>query len=116
MENALTKKQAEEVLDAPAYEVRPAVDVTEENEGITIAFEIPGVNSKGVELEVKERILSLTAKSALSRRGRPVVYKRAFQLSDAVDVENITAKTQDGVLTLFLPKSEKAKVHRIKVE
>lgn len=116
MENVIEKKQNNEVENTPAYEVRPAVDVTEENEGITIAFEIPGVNSKAVELGVKERVLSLIAKSTLTRRGMPVVYKRAFQLSDAVDVERITAKTQDGVLTLFLPKSEKAKVHRIQVE
>ena len=46
----------------------------------------------------------------------PLLYKRSFQLSDAVDVENISAKTQDGVLTLTLPKSERAKVHRIQVQ
>ena len=45
-----------------------------------------------------------------------MLYKRSFQLSDAIDVENISARTQDGVLTVTLPKSERAKVHRITVE
>ena len=39
-----------------------------------------------------------------------------FGLIDAIDIENISAKTQDGVLTLTLPKSDRAKVHRITVE
>jgi HSP20 family molecular chaperone IbpA len=95
---------------------RPAADVVEEHDGMEIAFEIPGVSADNVELEVKERLLSLKAKSTLHRRGLPIVYKRAFYLSDAVNTAGIKAKVNDGVLTIFLPKSESAKTHRIAVE
>ncbi len=96
--------------------VRPAADVIEEHDGMEIAFEIPGASADNVNLEVKDRLLSLKANSSLHRRGVPVVYKRAFYLSDAVDTSGIKAKVCDGVLTIFLPKSESAKTHRITVE
>ncbi|MBE6357438.1 MAG: Hsp20/alpha crystallin family protein [Lentisphaerae bacterium] len=96
--------------------VRPAADVIDEYDGMEITFEVPGVEAGCVELEVKNRLLTLKAKSILHRRNLPIVYKRAFYLSDAVDADNITAKISDGVLTLFLPKSESAKVHKIPVE
>lgn len=98
------------------YDVRPATDVEECENGVTITFEIPGVAASGVDLSVKNRILKLNASGSLKRNGMTIRYQRAFELSDAVDVENISAKTKDGVLTLFLPKAEKAKVHRIQVD
>lgn len=95
--------------------IRPAADVTDEYDGMEITFELPGVSAKNVDLEVKNRLLTLKAKSSLHRRDLPVIYKRAFYLSDAVDADNISAKISDGILTLFLPKSESAKTHKIKV-
>ena len=108
---------AEEVkaVEVEPVELRPAVDIIEGADGVSLFFEVPGANAKSVEVEVDDGVLYVNAKSTLTRKGRPVVYKRAFQISDAVDVEKITAKTVDGVLTLMLPKSEKAKVHKIKV-
>ena len=113
-----TKNTAAEETKAPEVEVqeaRPAVDIIESEEGVTLFFEVPGANAKTVDVEVNDGVLYVNAKSSLSRNGRQIVYKRAFQISDAVDVEKISAKTVDGVLKLVLPKSEKAKVHKIKV-
>ncbi len=108
---------AEEVkaVEVEPVEMCPAVDIIEGADGVSLFFEVPGANAKSVEVEVDDGVLYVNAKSTLTRKGRPVIYKRAFQISDAVDVEKITAKTVDGVLSLILPKSEKAKVHKIKV-
>ncbi len=94
----------------------PLVDILEGNDGITMWFEVPGANSKTVSIEVKNRVMTMSAASSLRRDGRAVVFKREFQLSDGIDIEKISAKTQDGVLTLVLPKSDSAKVHKITVE
>ena len=96
--------------------LRPVADVTDEHDGVEIAFEIPGCGQEDITVEVKDRLLTLNARSSLHRRGMPIVYKRAFYLSDAVDTAKITAKTADGVLNLFLPKAESAKTHRIAIE
>ena len=117
MKNDMTKKTAE-VTKAPEpemLEMRPAVDIIEGEEGVTLFFEVPGANAKTVDVEVNDGVLYVNAKSSLKRGGRQIVYKRAFQISDAVDVEKISAKTVDGVLKLLLPKSERAKVHKVKV-
>ena len=99
-----------------ALVLMPLVDILEGNDGITMWFEIPGANSKTVDIEIKNRIMTMTAASSLRRDGHAIVFKREFQLSDGIDIEKISAKTQDGVLTLILPKSDSAKVHKITVE
>ena len=96
-------------------EVMPLVDIMEGEDAVTIWFEIPGANSESVSIEVKDRVLSMKADSSLRRGGRKIQFRREFQLSDLIDVSAITAKTQDGVLTLTLPKSERARIHKIKV-
>ena len=106
----------QELKNGNFYDVRPATDVEETENGAAVTIEIPGVAAAGVELNVKDRVLELSATGTLKRNGLPIRYQRAFELSDAVDVGKITAKTRDGVLTLFLPKSERARIHRITVE
>lgn len=108
-------EKPEQNAECETIETRPVVDIIENAEGVTLFFEVPGANAQTVDVEVDDGVLYMTAKSSLCRNDRQVVYKRAFQISDAVDVEKISAKTVDGILTLNLPKSEKAKVHKIKV-
>ena len=104
-----TIRGEEEVL-----EVMPLVDILDGADGVTMWFEVPGANSGTVNIEVKNHVMSLNAESSLRRNGKRIVFKRRFQLSDGVDIEKISAKTQDGVLTLNIPKSEREKVHKIK--
>ena len=107
----------EEVKKNEQYmEVLPAADIIDSEKNAVISLEVPGANSQTVTVEVKDQILSVEAKSSLTYHGIQLLYKRSFQLSDAIDVESISAKTQDGVLTVTLPKSERAKVHRIQVQ
>lgn len=98
-----------------AVELRPAVDVSEEACGVKIAFEVPGANADTIDISVENGVLEMRACSTLKRNGFPIVYHRAFQLSDMVDVKGISGSARDGILTLCLPKSERATVHRIKV-
>jgi HSP20 family protein len=96
-------------------DVRPVADVYEEDNGVAIIFEVPGCNAQSVDIEVKDRVLTVDAKSTLKRNNKSLRYRRFFQLADSVDITQITASTSDGVLKLFLPKSEQAKVHKIRV-
>lgn len=112
-----TKNEGNKTMNEhEVIEVRPVVDILESGDGLKIVFEVPGANSKTVDVEVDNGILSVKADSVLTKGGYPVRFARAFQLSDAVDVEGITAKTCDGLLTLHLPKSVRATVHKIAVQ
>ena len=99
----------------PVMQLMPLVDILDGTEGVTMWFEIPGASAKDVNIEVHDGVLSMVAKSSLRRSGRALEFKRSFRIADGVDPEKIQAKTQDGVLELHVPKSERAKVHKIKV-
>ena len=117
MNGKVENKEGENTMNEKQYiEMRPAVDVLESSNGLKIVFEVPGANSETVDVEVENGILTVKAASSLTRGGYPVKFERAFQLSDAVDIEKITAKTADGLLTVDLPKSSRATVHKIAVQ
>ena len=79
-----TIRGEEEVL-----EVMPLVDILDGADGVTMWFEVPGANSGTVNIEVKNHVMSLNAESSLRRNGKRIVFKRRFQLSDGVDIDNL---------------------------
>ena len=109
------KENTEKSKSAEYMTLRPAADVEETPTGVEISFEMPGVKSEDIDIEAGAGMLKIEGKSALQRHGVPVLFKRSFYISDAVDVEKIKAAAKDGVLTLHLPKVEHAIPRKIKV-
>jgi HSP20 family protein len=100
----------------------PHTDVYETEDALTVVMEMPGVDRKDVEIELKEDVLRIEGRIDFSKYGgmEPVYteynvghFARSFALSDTVDQENIGAQLEDGVLTLTLPKVAEAKPRRI---
>ncbi|MBR1965646.1 MAG: Hsp20/alpha crystallin family protein [Lentisphaeria bacterium] len=111
-------KQSEEKKEMKCHEtieILPLVDIIEDEHAMTMYFEIPGAKPENVSVEVANHILSIEAHSCLCRKGRQIVFRRCFQLGTSTDISKIHAKTNDGVLTVILPKSEDAKVHKIPI-
>ena len=103
--------------------VRPAVDIYEDAEGLTVVADLPGIDAGGLTINVEDGILTLEAKPGRkeengfpSREFRQVGFFRQFQLPDEVDQEKIAAALKNGVLHLELPRAERAKPRRIEVE
>ena len=102
--------------------IAPAVDIYEDQEALTVLADLPGVEPDALDVRVEQNILTIQAKSKHVLPGEPyyreyqlVNFFRQFQLSDEVDVGKISAELKNGVLTLRLPKAEKAKPRRIPV-
>jgi HSP20 family protein len=102
----------------------PAVDILEDPTGITIVADMPGVDGKNVDVDLKDNQLTITGRIDPVEGEKEVsLYKeflygdyiRQFTLSYVIDQNKITAKMEDGVLRLILPKVEKMKPQRIKV-
>jgi len=102
----------------------PAVDILEDPTGITIVADMPGVDGKNVDIDLKDNQLTITGRIDPMEGEKEVsLYKeflygdyfRQFTLSDVIDQKKITAKMEDGVLRLILPKVEKMKPQKIKV-
>jgi HSP20 family protein len=106
-----------------SVEFIPQVDICEDKSGITVLADMPGVAREGVSIDLKEDQLTISGKVLLPEEKETSLHKeyeignyfRQFTLSDMIDREKITARMVDGVLTLLLPKAEKAVPKRIKV-
>ncbi len=103
--------------------VSPPVDIYETNEGLVLVADLPGVPAEGLDIQVKDDILTITARVQSQTPGAPVYreyelvnFFRQFQLSECVDTDRISARLRNGVLELSLPKAEAAKPKAIKVE
>jgi len=102
----------------------PAVDILEDPTGITIVADMPGVDGKNVDIDLKDNQLTITGRIDPVEGEKEVsLYKeflygdyiRQFTLSYVIDQNKITAKMEDGVLRLILLKVEKMKPQKIKV-
>jgi HSP20 family protein len=115
--------QQEEKTSPGRYFV-PAADIFETEEALTVVLEMPGVATNNVDVQIENNVLRVEGKIDHSAYTGidPVYteynvghYARVFALSDKIDQEAITARVEDGVLTLTLPKSKDALPRRITV-
>ena len=101
----------------------PQVDIYEDKNAITVLADMPGVDKNGVSIDIKEDQLTIDGKvtppdaqgTLLHKEYEVGNYFRQFTLSDVINREKITAKMADGVLTLTLPKAEKAVPKKISI-
>ena len=101
----------------------PAVDIYETEEGLTLLADMPGVDKDGVDIRVEDGLLTISGRCSHEETSHfdykeydLLNYWRQFSLSEDVDVEKITANLKHGVLTLGLPKAEKAKPKKIDIK
>ena len=108
----------------PARYFVPPTDIFEDDNGMMLTMEMPGVSKDGVSINVEENRLSIEGKIDFANYEglEPVYteygvghYQRSFTLSNQVDQSKIGANLNDGVLELVLPKAEAAKPRRIEV-
>ncbi len=102
------------------------VDIIDEGDSIRVVADLPGFNKEDIEVWVEDGELVIRAvrkeekeekAENYIRRERKFgeVYRR-IAIPTEVDVENIKAKYNNGVLEVIIPKTEKAKKKVIKVE
>lgn len=104
--------------------VVPPVDVFENESGITLLADLPGVSRDrlGVRVDGESLIIEATATTAWPEQMQLIYgeaeypsYRRQFTLSRELDASRIEANLKDGVLKLTIPKLEEAKPRRIDV-
>jgi HSP20 family molecular chaperone IbpA len=105
--------------------VVPPVDVFEDESGITLLADLPGVSRDGLGVRVDGDSLQIEATaSAQGPQNMELVhgeaqvpaYRRRFTLSRELDSTKISAQLKDGVLRLTIPRAEEAKPRRIQVQ
>jgi len=104
----------------------PRVDVNETDKEIILDVELPGIDKKDIKVEVKDNTLSISGERKQEKKTENAEscrverlygkFERTFTLPDTVLTDNVSAKYKDGILTLTLHKTEKAKPKEIAVE
>src|SRR5688572_30147492 len=100
----------------------PPVDIFEDERGLMVVADLPGVKSDGVDIRVDNGILTIQARAQHEVHSRPVQreyeligFYRQFQLPEEIDTSRISADLKNGVLTVSLPRMERTQPRRIEV-
>jgi HSP20 family protein len=122
MNATITKDSTKPVQRVEEF-VAPDVNIFETTDGYLLEAEMPGVTKEGLEITLEGAEITITGHrailaapgEALLRERNPADFRRTFELDPAIDTSRIAAKMNQGVLTLTLPKSARAKPQKIAV-
>jgi HSP20 family protein len=118
--NAGTPRSAASLMRAPE------TDVVETEREIRVQVEMPGLKRDNIEVDVENNVLTVRGEKREERtegqegryhlaERRWGTFARSFVLPRDVDADHIQASFEDGVLTVRIPKSEKARRRKIDV-
>src|SRR5512147_1115871 len=104
----------------------PACDVYEDEEGVTLRFDLAGVDPKAVDVRFENGVLTIRGERKLEHAEQRQNYHRvelaygtftrSFALPGIVDAEKIQAQARNGILVVALPKRAEAKPRSIQVK
>ena len=100
----------------------PPVDIFETDAALVVVADLPGVSKDEIEVRVEDDLLTIDGKTQDWSKGESITsefelrsFFRQFHLGEIVDQEKIEADLNHGVLTIQLPKVEKAQPKQIAV-
>jgi len=112
--------------DLVKNEMNPAVDVRETEKGYLMEVDLPGYTENEIDINVKDRILTLSCKKEkdeekkeggyLIKERNSSEFKRRFNFSDDIDEKAISATFENGVLEVNIPKKAETKPVQIEVK
>jgi HSP20 family protein len=102
----------------------PPINVFQQGDDIVAIVELPGVDKNDLQIQAKENTIRIAGKKAVElpegvsahRRERVFgEFDRTLSLPVQLDPDRIRAEYRDGILALFLPRSERDKPRTIKI-
>jgi len=107
-------------------DVWPAIDIAETDTEITVKAEVPGCKAEDIDIAVHGNTLTISGEKKQEQEKKEKGYyhiersygsfQRQVTLPSGVEADKIQATCKSGVLTVTLPKAEKAKTTKIKVK
>jgi HSP20 family protein len=106
--------------------IAPPVDVSEDENHLTITTELPGLTKEDVKIQVENNVLVISGEKKLEREEqdknflrlerRYGSFYRAISLPKGVTPDGAEADFRDGVLRVTLPKREDVKPRTLKIK
>ncbi|MDR1041217.1 MAG: Hsp20/alpha crystallin family protein [Deltaproteobacteria bacterium] len=114
------------IRDSYSAGVFPLINVTEDDDSITLTAELPGVKVEDLELSIKSDTLTLKGEKKIDERPKEAnffrkervvgTFSRSLSLPVRIDPDKSTALLKNGILTVALPKSAEARAHQVSVK
>lgn len=113
-------------LDRPfvGYKAWPVIDIAEEKDAIFVKAEIPGYKADDIDVSVHGNTLTISGekKQEEEKKGKGYYhversfgsFRRDLNLGTDIVSDKIEATRKDGVMTIILPKAEKAEAVKVK--
>ncbi|MHC4693654.1 MAG: Hsp20/alpha crystallin family protein [Planctomycetota bacterium] len=108
------------------YKAWPVIDIAEEKDAILVKAEVPGCKADDINISVHGNILTISGEKKQEEEKKDNGYyhfersfgsfRRDLNLRSDIASDKIEATCKDGVLTITLPKAEKAKAIKVKVK
>lgn len=106
--------------------VFPALNLTEDRDNFYVRAELPGIETKDLDLQVHGKSLTIAGERKIASEGESVKYhrrereagkfSRIIDLPRQIDVDKVEAQMANGVLTVRIAKAEAAKPRQIEVK
>ena len=105
----------------------PAMEIVENDHAFVVTAEVPGIDAKNVDISIDDGVLTLSGEKKEEKEEgkegskfhmwerRYGSFRRSFTLPQAVEADQVTARATDGILTVTLPKTKKAKAQGRKI-
>lgn len=102
----------------------PPLNVFRKGDDIVVILEIPGVRSSDLDIQIKDHTLRIAGTKKIVYEGKPSLHRRerlegrfdrTVALPVEIDSDNVKAEYRDGILALYLPRSERDKPRNIKI-
>ena len=121
--NTLTRENRDGDRAQTEQFVAPPASVIEAGDGYKLEVEMPGVNKDGLDISIENNELTIVGRRSLPvvegtlihHESRPENFRRTFEIDPSIDAEKISAKIDQGLVTLTLPKAEHVKPRKITV-
>jgi HSP20 family protein len=103
----------------------PPVDIYEDQNGITLKMEVPGVSQQDINISLENNTLTVTGERKFEKNEKEEnfhrierrygAFARSFTLPNTVDAEKVHAAYENGILNIQLAKRAEAKPKQIKI-
>ena len=121
--NTLTRETRESDRSQAEQFITPPASVTETGDRYLLQIEMPGVKKDGLDISFENNELTIIGRRSLPamegtllhRESRPENFRRMFELDPSIDANKISAKIDQGLVTLALPKADHVKPRKITV-
>ena len=121
--NTLTQETRESDRSQAEQFITPPASLTEIADGYMLDIEMPGVNKNDLAISVENNELTIIGRRSLPavegtlihHESRPENFRRVFEIDPSIEADKISAKIDQGLVTLILPKAEHVKPRKITV-